>query len=94
VRIIGQGIQKQIRKAQPRKMLVGGANKGRKYDPFAGDSLILRRALEIANGWRVHLRQPKHAVLDAGEQPHPEVKHLGRDLVEIVEGGEDEARVG
>src|SRR5258706_15878370 len=75
-------------------MLVGGANERREDDPLAAYALIFSLISQIANGRGVCLRQPQHAGVNPRHQPHPERKHLGRDLVEIVKSAEDKAVIG
>ena len=48
-------------------------------------------ALKIARRGGVGLGQPQHAAFDRLQQPHPDVEHLGRELVAVVEAAEDEA---
>ena len=61
------------------------------HDTLPGDAARLRLAPEIAHGGRIGPPLPQDAARDLFKQPHPNGEHLGRDLVKIAEGAEDEA---
>src|ERR1700687_482798 len=59
------------------------------YKPIRSNTPQLGLAFQISNGGGVVSQQPKNAALDGGNQPHPDVEHLGHYLVGIVERAED-----
>src|SRR5580658_1549420 len=62
-----------------------------KYQPCRAHSSGLRFPAQVVRGNGIVLQQPQHTALDALQDAHPAIEHLGSDLERVVEAAEHEA---
>ena len=67
-----------------------GGKRGANTNRSGGNASRLGFAAQVVGGKTIAFQQPQHAAGNRAEQLHPHVKHLGRDLVGVVETAEDE----
>src|SRR5258706_2395262 len=90
VRAIGQRIEKKIGQAMLRQIL--GVTYARRKDKSRGrDAPRLSLPLEIAGPVQIILEKPEHALPDLGQEPHPEIEMVWRDLPAVIETAKNEA---
>ena len=93
MRIVGQGIEKQIAKTMPREMRAEAAS-WREYQPVSIDAARLGFLTKVGLHANIRIKQPQHTAWDGVEKPHPDIEEFWRDLVAIVEAAKDEALIG
>ena len=92
VRIVRCGIEEQIGQTMPRQMRFR-RHPWREDKPFRRNSSLAGFVPEIAHSCRIVFEQPQHTIGHVAQQPHPNRKNGGRDLVDIVETTEDECSI-
>src|SRR5712671_1425694 len=92
--VVGQGVQKEIRCAQSCKMIFGGRYDRRKDQSLRRDRTLPSFFPQVLHCRGVRARKPKDAVVDLTQQSHPDVEHLGREFVGVVERAEYEGALG
>src|ERR1019366_10213761 len=90
MRVIGQGVEKEIGQPVPGEML-GRRLPLRENKASWIDAALDGFAAKVVLDEFVRVQEPKHAPRDSHEKTHPDVEKLWRDLIGIVERAKDEA---
>src|ERR1700730_18319995 len=90
MRVVGQGIEKEIGQPLAGEMLRGRQPR-REHETVWIDAPRVGFVTKIVLDEIVCVQQPKHGSWDRGQETHPNAEKLRRDLVGVVERAKDEA---
>src|SRR5579864_2135279 len=93
MRVVRQGVEKQISRPLSRQVLTGSRARG-KNEPRWVNASQMGLVAQIVGGDLAVFQQPQDAVVDVKQQPHPNVKHFRTELVVVVQTGEDKSVFG